>query len=76
MDLSKKLWYYSIGDIMDNKKNAIIVAIFIIIFMIIAGIIGISGKLPVIGKISVFIFAILLVLFVLVFFIILAKRRK
>lgn len=61
---------------MDNKKNAIIVAIFIIIFMIIAGIIGIAEKLPVIGKISVFIFAILLVLFVLVFFIILAKRRK
>ena len=63
---------------MENKKTAIIVSIFIfiVIFLLLAGLIGLAGKIPFLSKPLVFIFAIILVLFVLGFFIIISKRRK
>ena len=61
---------------MENKKIAIIVSIFIVIFLILTGLIGLAGKIPFLSKPLVFIFAIILVLFVLGFFIIISKRRK
>lgn len=63
---------------MENKKIAIIVSIFIfiVIFLLLAGLIGLAGKIPFLSKPLVFIFAIILVLFVLGFFIIISKRRK
>ena len=53
---------------MENKKTAIIVSIFIVIFLLLAGLIGLAGKIPFL--------AIILVLFVLGFFIIISIRRK
>lgn len=53
---------------MENKKTAIIVSIFIVIFLLLAGLIGLAGKIPFLSKPLVFIFAIILVLFVLGFF--------
>ena len=61
---------------MESKKIAIIVSIFIVIFLLLAGLIGLAGKIPFLSKPLVFIFAIILVLFVLGFFIIISKRRK
>ena len=61
---------------MENKKIAIIVSIFIVIFLLLAGLIGLAGKIPFLSKPLVFIFAIILVLFVLGFFIVISKRRK
>ena len=58
---------------MENKKTAIIVSIFIVIFLLLAGLIGLAGKIPFLSKPLVFIFAII---FVLGFFIIISKRRK
>ena len=48
---------------MENKKSAIIVSIFIVIFLLLAGLIGLAGKIPFLSKPLVFIFAIILVLF-------------
>lgn len=61
---------------MSNKKIAIIVTAFIIVVLFIAGIMGIAGHIPLLGKPIVFIFSIILVAFVLGFFVIIAKRRK
>lgn len=61
---------------MNNKKIAIFTALFIIVFMILAGFIAIAEKLPIAGKILTFVFTILLVLFVIIFFIFIVKRRK
>lgn len=61
---------------MESRKIAIIVSAFIIIFMLLTGLIGLAGKIPFISKPLVFIFAIILVLFVLGFFIIISKRRR
>ncbi len=61
---------------MEGKKIAITVSAFIVIFMLLAGIIELAGKIPFLSKPLVFIFAIILVLFVLSFFIIISKRRR
>lgn len=61
---------------MSGKKIAVILTAFIIIFMLIAGLIGISAKLPLIGKALAVVFAVLLVIFVLIFFIIISKRKS
>ena len=61
---------------MKNKKAAIITVIFIIIFMLLALFISIAGKIPIISKPLMLIFAVILVLFVLGFFIIISKRRS
>lgn len=61
---------------MKNKKAAIITVIFIVIFMLLALFISIAGKIPIISKPLMLIFAVILVLFVLGFFIIISKRRK
>lgn len=61
---------------MKNKKAAIITVIFIVIFMLLALFISIAGKIPIISKPLMLIFAVILVLFVLGFFIIISKRRR
>lgn len=61
---------------MESRKIAITVSVFIVIFMLLAGLIGLVGKIPFLSKPLVFIFAIILVLFVLGFFIIISKRRR
>lgn len=61
---------------MSNKKIALVVTAFIIIVLLIAGIMGIAGHIPLLGKPIVFIFSIILLAFVLGFFIIITKRRK
>lgn len=60
---------------MDNKRIAAIVVVFIVGFMLIAAIMGIGAHIPFLGKGIAFIFAILLVLFVLVFFVIIGRKR-
>ena len=61
---------------MESRKIAIIISVFIVIFMLLAGLIALAGKIPFISKPLVFIFAIILILFVLGFFIIINKRRR
>lgn len=61
---------------MNNKKIAILVIIFIVFFMLIATLIGIAGKIPFISKPLMLILAVILVLFVLTFFILIAKKEK
>lgn len=61
---------------MNNKKIALTVTAFIIVFMLIVLIIGISGHIPFIGKGLMLIFAVTLIIFVLIFFIIIARRKK
>ena len=61
---------------MEGRKIAITVSAFIVIFMLLAWLIGLAGKIPFLSKTLVFIFAIILVLSVLGFFIIISKRRK
>ena len=76
MDKKDKVCYYIAGDIMNNKKIALIVVIFIAVFLIIAGIIGIFEHIPILGKPIAFILVIILVLLVTGFFVMIAKRRK
>lgn len=61
---------------MSNKKIALIVTAFIVVVLLIAGMMGIAGHIPLLGKPIVFIFSIILAAFVVGFFIIIAKRRK
>lgn len=61
---------------MNNKKAAIIVSVFIVSLFIIIGLIGIAQHIPFLGKPLVFIFAIILMIFIIAFFILLVKRRK
>ena len=69
------MWYYAFGDNMNNKKIAILVIIFIAFFMLLATLIGIAGKIPFISKPLMLILAVILVLFVLTFFILIAKLK-
>ncbi|MDE5963943.1 MAG: hypothetical protein K2G65_00910 [Eubacterium sp.] len=61
---------------MNNKKIAVIISVFIAVLFIIIGIIAIAGHIPFLGKPLTLIFAIILIIFILGFFIIIGKRRK
>lgn len=61
---------------MNNKKIAVIISVFIAVLFIIIGIIAIAGHIPFFGKPLTLIFAIILIIFILGFFIIIGKRRK
>lgn len=61
---------------MNNKKIAVILSVFIAVLFIIIGIIAVAGHIPFLGKPLTLIFAIILIVFVLGFFIIIGKRRK
>lgn len=64
------------GDYMNNKKIAIIVSVFILVLFILIGFMGIMGKIPLLGKPIAFITSIIIILFVLGFITVIAKRRK
>lgn len=61
---------------MNNKKIAVILSVFIAVLFIIIGIIAVAGDIPFLGKPLTLIFAIILIVFILGFFIIIEKRRK
>lgn len=61
---------------MNNKKIAVIISAFIAVLFIIISIIAIAGHIPFFGKPLTLIFAIILIIFILGFFIIIGKRRK
>lgn len=63
---------------MKNKKAAVAVIVFAVIFMVFAAIMAFSGHIPFIGKGFSLIVAILMIIFVTVFFIIvtLTGRKK
>ncbi|MDE6863141.1 MAG: hypothetical protein K2J41_02010 [Eubacterium sp.] len=61
---------------MNNKKIAVIISAFIAVLFIIIGIIAIAGHIPFFGKPLTLIFAIILIIFILGFFVIIGKRRK
>lgn len=61
---------------MNNKKIAVILSVFIAVLFIIIGIIAAAGHIPFLGKPLTLIFAIILIVFILGFFIIIGKRRK
>lgn len=61
---------------MNNKRIAVIISVFIAVLFIIIGIIAIAGHIPFFGKPLTLIFAIILIIFILGFFIIIGKRRK
>lgn len=60
---------------MNNKNIAIIIALFIAGFMVLAAILGIAGHIPFLGKALSLIIVAILILFVLLFFIFAAKRK-
>lgn len=60
---------------MNNKKIAVIVIIFITIFLFITALLGIAGHIPIIRKPLVFIVAIVLLAFVTGFFALIIFRR-
>ena len=62
--------------IMNNKKTAITVTVFIIVFLTITAVLGISGHIPFLGKALSLVFAVILIIFVIGFFIIIGKNRK
>ena len=59
-----------------NNKKAILVILFIVIFMILAAIMGIAGHIPFLGKAISFAIAAVLIIFVLVFFIFISGGQK
>ncbi len=61
---------------MNNKRIAVIISVFIAVLFIIIGIIAVAGHIPFLGKPLTLIFAIILIIFILGFFIIIGKRRK
>lgn len=60
---------------MDNRKIAIIVVIFIACMFGIIALMGISSHIPLLRRPLTFIFALVLVVFVIIFFTVIAKRR-
>lgn len=60
---------------MNNKKIAVIVVLFITVFLFIAALLGIAGHIPFIKKPLVFVIAIALLAFVTGFFALLVFRR-
>ena len=61
---------------MDNKKIAIIIVVFIAVFMVIVALLGIAGHIPFLGRALSVIIAVILIVFVVGFFAVLAKRKK
>jgi hypothetical protein len=61
---------------MDNKKIAIIIVVFIAVFMAIVALLGIAGHIPFLGRALSVIIAVILIVFVVGFFAVLAKRKK
>lgn len=61
---------------MNGKRNAIIVAIFIFVLFILIGFIGISSHIPFLKNALMLLFALALAGFVLIFFIVIIRRRK
>lgn len=60
---------------MSNKKIAVIVILFVTVFLFIAALLGVAGHIPFIRKPLVFIIAIVLLAFVTGFFALIAFRR-
>lgn len=60
---------------MNNKKNAVIITLFIAAVFIIIAILGIAEHIPFIGKIFAFIIAISLTAFIVLFFVIIERRK-
>ena len=61
---------------MSSKKAAAILVVFIASLFLLIGVIAISGRIPILGKPLVFVFAIILVIFVVGFFAVIARRKK
>ncbi|MGN1328777.1 MAG: hypothetical protein ACI4V4_03655 [Eubacterium sp.] len=60
---------------MNNKKIAVIVILFVSIFLFLVAIMGVAGHIPFLKKPLVFIIAIVLLAFVTGFFALIAFRR-
>lgn len=61
---------------MKNKKAAWAVIIFIIVFMLIAALLALGEHIPFIGKGLALIFAVICAVFVIIFFIIISKKKN
>lgn len=61
---------------MDNKKIAGLIVLLIAFIFIMAGLIGISGHLPFIGKALMLIFSVILIAGILAVFIFAGKRKE
>lgn len=61
---------------MDNKKIAVIVVAFIVIFIGLVGILAIVSHIPILRKPLGFILAIIMVAFVVGFFALIARRKR
>lgn len=62
--------------LLNNKKIAVTVIIFVILFLAIACILGIAGHIPFLGKALSLVIAVILIAVVLGFFIIIIRRKK
>lgn len=60
---------------MSNKKIAVLVSVFIAVFLLIALGMGVLSRIPFLGKVFAFLLAGLLIVFVVSFFL-LAGRKK
>ena len=60
---------------MNNKKAAIILSVFIIGFLAIVGLMGLSSHIPFIGKALALIFGVILIIFVIAITVFAAKRK-
>ncbi len=61
---------------MDNKKIAVIISIFIVGFLAITAVMGLLSKLPFVGKAIALILAVILIIFVLSIFLISGRKKK
>ena len=59
-----------------NHKKVILIVLFIVIFMMLAAVMGIAGHIPFLGKVISFAIAAVLIVFVLIFFIFILGGRK
>ncbi len=61
---------------MSSKKAAAMLVVFIAALFLLIGVIAVSDHIPILGKPLVFVFAIILVIFVVGFFAVIARRKK
>lgn len=61
--------------ILNNKKIAIILVLFVAGFLFLAAVLGIAGHIPFLGKTLALIAAAVLILFILLFFVLAVKRK-
>lgn len=59
-----------------NKKAAVTVVAFILVFMFLAVIMGLSEHIPFIGKVIATIIALIIIAFVILLFAIISGKRK